>query len=324
MKNNPLVSILIPLYNCEEYIGDTIESCLNQTYENIEIIIVDDGSIDNSVKVVKEYLNKYNNIKLFLQNNSGASRARNLAFTKSKGKYIQYLDADDLMSANKISTQIEIAEKFNFDPNIIFSSKFSYFKDDVDSAKYFRQAIDCSYNSGIEWLIDAWSGGGFGVIMGWLTHRKLIQEAGPWDESLKKDQDGEFFSRVVLKTKKVIMADNTMVYYRRTGYQSISASHTEEAISSTLESLRKYKKNIANINNIKLKEAVAISYAIFIKEYHKTHPHITKKAEMEIEQLGFNINQLPYRGKFGHIVKLVGFYKAVKIQYLLQKARSLF
>ncbi len=321
MKKKPLVSILIPLYNSEKYIAKTIENCLDQRYKNIEIIIVDDGSTDNSAEIADEYAKKYENIKLYRQENSGAPRARNLAFAKSKGEYIQYLDADDLMSENKISSQMERAIENNFDPYILFSSKFSYFKESIDDAEYFFQPIDHSYDSGIEWLIDAWSGGGFGVVMGWLTHRELISKVGIWDESLKKNQDGEFFSRVLLRAKKVIMTDDTMVYYRRTGLYTISASRSEKAIYSALRSLKKYERNIEKFNNRQLKESLAISYANFIREHYKIHPHIAEEAEREIEKLGFDINKLPYRGKFRHLVSRIGFHKAVKIYRVLKRFR---
>ncbi len=316
-----MVSILIPLYNSQEFIAETIESCLNQAYSNIEIIIVDDGSTDSSARIVQEYAHKYKNIKFYCQNNAGAPRARNLAFEKSKGEYIQYLDADDLMSENKISAQIEIAKTYNYAPDIIFSSKFSYFKKSIEDAKYFKQTIDKSYRSGMDWLRDSWSGGGFGVVMGWLTHRKLIQKAGKWDETLKKNQDGEFFSRVLLNAKRVIMTDNTMVYYRRTGSHSISASRSEEAIYSVLQSLKKYEKNIEKFNNKQLNEALAIMYANFVKEHYGIHTHIVKEAEKEIEKLGFDINKLPYRGKFGYLVSGMGFHNAVKIYRVLKRSK---
>ena len=322
MDKEPLVSILIPLYNSQEHISETIESCLNQTYKRIEIIIVDDGSTDSSAKIVQKYANSHNNIRYYRQKNSGAPRARNLAFEKSKGEYIQYLDADDLLSINKISSQIELLKRYNFDPYIVCSSKFSYFKDSLKDAKYFSQPIDRSYDSGIEWLIDAWSGGGFGVIMGWLTHRELIKEVGIWDERLKKNQDGEFFSRVLLSAKRVIMTDDTMVYYRRTGSHSISSSRSRSSIYSTLESLKKYEENIKRVDNIKLKEALALGYANFIREYHETHPDITKEAQEEIIKLGFDVDKLPYRGKFGYIVKLTGFYNAIKMWRVYQHLRS--
>ena len=101
---NPLVSILIPAYNSEKWIRSTIKSALDQTWSNKEIIIVDDGSIDNTYKIAKEYESE--NVKVFTQKNSGACVARNLAFSYSKGDFIQWLDADDILHSDKISIQL--------------------------------------------------------------------------------------------------------------------------------------------------------------------------------------------------------------------------
>ena len=105
----PKVSILIPLYNSEKYIAQTIQSALNQTWENKEIIIVDDGSSDNSFEIARKFESDI--VKVFLQKNSGSCITRNEAFSFSSGEYIQYLDADDLLSPNKIEFQMKLIER---------------------------------------------------------------------------------------------------------------------------------------------------------------------------------------------------------------------
>ena len=91
-----LVSILIPCYNAEKWLGETLDCCLRQTYKNIEVIFVDDGSTDNSLAIAREYEKKDNRIHVFAQPNSGGCRARNVVFEHSTGDYIMYLDATDL------------------------------------------------------------------------------------------------------------------------------------------------------------------------------------------------------------------------------------
>ena len=93
----PLVSIVIPVYNCEEYIGECIDSVVEQTYDNIEIIVVNDGSKDESEKIIKNKKKKYRNILYYKQRNKGVSAARNLGINKAKGEYITFVDADDLV-----------------------------------------------------------------------------------------------------------------------------------------------------------------------------------------------------------------------------------
>ena len=112
--NNTLVSVIIPVYNAAKYIGKTIESALYQTYQNIEIILIDDCSKDNSKKIIGQYLAKYENIIYHLQEkNSGAAVARNTALQIAKGRYVAFLDSDDLWYPQKVATQIDLMKRKN-------------------------------------------------------------------------------------------------------------------------------------------------------------------------------------------------------------------
>src|SRR5438874_6764230 len=115
----PLVSILIPAYNAERWIADTIRSALAQTWPRTEIIIVDDGSKDETLSVARQFEAK--NVSVVAQQNQGAAAARNHAFSLCQGDYIQWLDADDLLAPDKIARQTEVAEACQDDPRL-FSS----------------------------------------------------------------------------------------------------------------------------------------------------------------------------------------------------------
>lgn len=109
-----MVSIITPLYNCQDYISDCIKSVLSQSYENWEMIIVDDKSTDNSLKIAKRFSKKDSRIKILtLKFNEGAGLARNLAIKESKGKYIAFLDSDDIWHKDKLEIQIGIMKKLN-------------------------------------------------------------------------------------------------------------------------------------------------------------------------------------------------------------------
>jgi glycosyltransferase involved in cell wall biosynthesis len=111
---NELVSIIIPTYNTEKFIGDTLQSVQNQTYQNWEMILVDDASTDRTVSVIEEFAKKDSRIKLFkLEKNSGNGFARNIALEKAVGKYIAYLDADDLWFPEKLEKQIQFLKANN-------------------------------------------------------------------------------------------------------------------------------------------------------------------------------------------------------------------
>ncbi|PEC23566.1 glycosyltransferase family 2 protein [Bacillus cereus] len=116
MEQTQLVSVIVPLYNAEKYIEETMESILNQTYKNIEIVIVDDGSKDQSSFIVKNLEKKYpQQIKYILQENQGVSVARNTGIENASGEYISFLDSDDLWHPTKIEKQIESMHKNNMD-----------------------------------------------------------------------------------------------------------------------------------------------------------------------------------------------------------------
>ena len=103
MVNYPLVSIVIPAYNMERFISDAIVSCLNQTYENREIIVIDDGSRDGTKRIVKEFGQA---VFYHYQPNTGVSAARNHGIRCAKGKFISFLDADDIWLPDKLKKQI--------------------------------------------------------------------------------------------------------------------------------------------------------------------------------------------------------------------------
>lgn len=115
MKNTELVSIVTPTYNAENYLKYTIESVLSQTYQNWEMLIVDDCSTDNTVAIIKSYIEKDNRITLIeLDKNSGAAVARNTAIEKASGRYIAFLDSDDRWLPNKLEKQIGFMQNNNY------------------------------------------------------------------------------------------------------------------------------------------------------------------------------------------------------------------
>jgi glycosyltransferase involved in cell wall biosynthesis len=316
MYENSLVSILIPLYNTERYISETIESCLNQTYKNIEIIIVDDGSTDNSLVIAKKYEKNHKNIKVFTQINSGAQKARNLAFEKSIGEYIQYLDADDLLSKDKISSQMSLVEQQG--NKNIYTTKFVRFKDDINKVQYTKKTIDRSFESGIEWLIASWSGAGMGAISIWLTPRDLIEKAGKWNESLSKNQDGEFFCRTLLHSNKVIYSYNGCVYYRETGSDSISQQMTRKAAEATLLSYQLYEEHVKHIDSSKLRKALAYNYLSFINHFYPKFPTLIKEAEDHIKALGYSYASFYLPGKLFYLSKWIGFKNALRLREMIR------
>jgi polysaccharide transporter, PST family len=208
--SKPLVSILIPAFNAQEWISETLQSAISQTWEPKEIIVVDDGSTDQTLAIARQFESNY--LHVVTQNNQGAATARNTAFSLSHGEFIQWLDADDLLAPDKIAIQMEAADQCR-NKKILFSSRFGKFMYRPQRAKFLPTALWCDL-SPIEWLIRKMGQNIYMQTATWLVSRELTEAAGPWDERLLGDDDGEYFCRVLLASDGVRFVPNAKVYYR--------------------------------------------------------------------------------------------------------------
>src|SRR6266496_2716625 len=143
-----LVSILIPAYNAEPWIAETLRSAVGQTWPNKEIIVVDDGSTDQTLSIVRRFASK--TVSVVTQENQGVCAARNKAFQLCQGDYIQWLDADDLLAPDKIAKQMEAAEECQ-SKRTLFSSAWGYFIFRPHKAQFVPTPLWCDLTP-LEWL----------------------------------------------------------------------------------------------------------------------------------------------------------------------------
>src|SRR6201998_514433 len=205
----PLVSILIPAYNAEEWLPYTLRSAVAQTWNRKEIIVVDDGSKDNTAAIARSF--EPQGVKVFTQKNQGAAAARNTAFSLSKGGYIQWLDADDLLDHEKVEKQMQ-ALPASPDPKMLLSGEWGRFMYRPDRTKFEPRALWCDLSK-IDWLIRKLSQNVYMQTAAWLISRELTEAAGPWDLRLLGDDDGEYFCRVLVASHGVRFVRPSLVCY---------------------------------------------------------------------------------------------------------------
>lgn len=310
------VSIIIPCFNAFELIEETLNSAFSQTYSNIETIVIDDGSTDGSY----EYLQSINKPNFILKKNKGkgACAARNYGFQISTGDYIMYLDADDMISEDKIRNQMGILEK-NDDLTLV-SCAWGKLQINYDEAKFIQQKIWSNYKKPINWLLDAWNGGGMMQTACWLSPRKLIEKAGSWNEDLKQNpnDDGEFFCRVILACSKIIFDHRSKVYYRIPQSNNVSQNKSYTAIESLLGSFKSHELEILKVeNSINIKKALGSNYLNFIYQYHDLYPDLAKEAEKSFYNLKVG-KMWPVGGKrFKSLAKMIGFKNAIGLKKLV-------
>jgi glycosyltransferase involved in cell wall biosynthesis len=319
----PKVSIIIPAFNASDFIDEAVYSVLNQTYQNIEIIIIDDNSTDDTFLKAKKLENTFPElIKVYTNKGKGACAARNFAFTKSTGDYIQYLDADDLLHPSKIENQLRLFKQYG--NKIVCSAEWGRFYDSIESVVWSNQLVNKNYDAPINFLVDSWNGKGMMAVHCWLVPRALIKKAGKWNDNLIINQDGEFFSRVLLNAKAIISCKNAKVFYR----SGISSSITEKnkfsyiKAKSLLLSFDLYIENCRDyMDRTEVKKGIAQNYLIFMYQFYPLYPDLLKRAEEQFIELGFR-KMWPVGGRrFNSLSNLIGFKNALRIVYLIKKIK---
>jgi len=207
---NPLVSILIPAYNAEEWIACTIQSAVAQTWHRKEIIVVDDGSTDRTAEVARRFASK--GVSVVCKENGGAAAARNHAFRLSQGDYIQWLDADDLLAPDKIERQLAALGGIE-NRKILLSSPWAFFSYRSHRARFVPTSLWHDLTP-VEWLLRKLSENLHMQTATWLTTRELIEAAGSWDTRLIGDDDGEYYCRVLLASQGTRFVPGAEVFYR--------------------------------------------------------------------------------------------------------------
>lgn len=278
----PLVSILMPCYNVETWLLQSVESALSQTWENIEIIIVNDGSTDGTLELAKS-LNSPK-IKVISQENKGQSAAENRAFLESQGDFIEYLDADDLLSPEKIEKQIQLLDREGSE--FISACEWARFYKSPNEAKFIPESVWADM-SPVDWLIASWNGGGMMHGASWLIPRKVSERAGLWNESLSLINDFDYFSRVLLASKGVKFCWGAKSYYRSGNPNSLSGSKSNASIKSAFQSFEIGTSNLlANENSPRTRKVCANVVQRFIYEFYPDSHDLLIKAEAKVIELG--------------------------------------
>ena len=222
--SHPKVSVLVPCYNAEISIGETLDSVFRQTWPNIEVVVVDDGSQDRSVDVVERFGG--GRVRIIRQANAGASAARNRAYQVSSGAFVQFLDADDLIDPDKIERQIK---RLITHPRCVASAEWGRFHSSRDETRFDPEPIWRDLDP-LDWLVLS-RADGHGMLFPalWLVPRTIADAAGRWDETLSLGDDGEYFTRILLAADSVLFCQGARCHYRSAVPDSLSSRKTPRA-----------------------------------------------------------------------------------------------
>jgi glycosyltransferase involved in cell wall biosynthesis len=316
---NRLVSILIPAYNSQEWISDTIRSAIAQNWPNKEIIIVDDGSKDSTLEIARKFESP--NVRVFTQQNQGAAAARNKAFSLSQGDYIQWLDADDLLGPNKVSSQMAALDQ-GLSKRTLLSSGWAWFMYRSNRAKFVPSALWCDL-SPAEWLLRKMDQNLHMQTATWLVSRELSEAAGQWNTNLLGDDDGEYFCRVLLGSEGTRFVPESRVYYRMAGTTSLSyIGRSDKKLDAQWHSMQLHVGYLRSLEDSPRVRAACVRYlqnwSFF---FYPQRMDLFEKAELMAKDLGGQLHSPQFSWKYSWIDKLFGTNVAKRAQLLLRNAK---
>lgn len=239
----PKVSIIVPVYNCEEYFSECLDSVVNQTYKNIEIIIVNDGSTDQSEKIVNEYKLKDDRIVYYYQSNCGPSEARNKGILNSTGEYITFIDADD--TVNKYYVEFLLNKMISSDSDLVCCG----YKDLSEYGVLNCIDFNFDYSVSLDSFIDMVCKGTGGVLWGKMFKKEIITNNDlKLDKNIFMCEDLVFVLQYASRCQYFSSIKESLYNYNRCNQSSISTNISISYIQNYITVCKKIDETLSSIN----------------------------------------------------------------------------
>ena len=301
----------MPAYNAALYIRESIESVISQTYTDWELIVVDDGSTDDTLKIAHEFAKQDKRIKVYHQDNKGGCVARNLALKKASGEYIQYLDADDMLDEDKIKLQIESLTDDN--SLVLGTCKHLTAQKEIQYSK--MTAISHSYVPAIEAQIAIWENhfNSF-PYSSYLIPRKIVDEAGQWDERLHRSQDSEYMARILSLSKQLFFVPQAVFFYRQVAGSVSRRELNKKQMRSEMIVCNKIADLLLAYNCLsRTVRACEIHYTDVLTAYYPENSFLANEMLQGMKQRGLKLN-FENRGRLFKVINvLFGWRMAVRV-----------
>jgi len=308
----PLVSILIPCYNAEAWLAATLESALAQTWQDKEILVVNDGSSDGSLSVARGFAGR--GVKVIDQPNQGQSAAFNRAIAESRGDYLEFLDADDLLAPDKIERQVAMADG---SVDRMIAGEWTRFTADPAEASFEPGDLWRDNLDPVEWLVTCWRQNLMMHGAAWLIPSALVRRAGGWNPELSLINDFEFFSRLMLATDRVRFCGGARSYYRSNLPNSLSGNTTPRGWLSAFTSLSLGTGRLLSVeDSARTRDASA---AVFRYYYFSAYPDVRAlraRAKVRIVELGHTLGRPEGGPAFKAAAAVLGWRIAKRVQKL--------
>lgn len=305
------ISIIIPVYNVEKYLATCLDSVINQTYKNLEILLIDDGSTDSSGLICEQYSKKDTRIKTIHKKNGGLSDARNVGISYASGDYISFIDSDDFIDINTFTILNQYIKQYNAD--IITFNYYDYYNKDKISPHllfnnlkfYAQQEFHSTFAKDLfnkyEMNVTAWNK---------VYKRKIFNNIKFPYGKLFEDTFSDIY--ILNQCNNILVIPDTLYYYRRRN-DSIIGKHIQE---------KKY--NIINIDSIEAKIMSAVDFYIFANHNKESTEMLFRILKNSLDDILFSANRNQYKNyELALIYLLKNLYKkpqlSLKIKFGILK-----
>lgn len=295
------VSIVVPVYNAEKSIYECIDSILNQSYKNFEVVCIDDGSTDDSAEIIKNFVKKDKRIKYYYQKNAGASSARNKGIEIAKYEYLIFVDIDDYIDKFCLEKNVNIIQK----ESMVCFDNMEIWNNYSEKREVFNHN-----NKNIEKkeMIESVINGNAGLICGKMVDLRLVKKYGiKFQENLKMCEDELFFLEVILKTKYFFYLKESLYYYDRRNENSLSLRYKEDMYEIQDQIFKKIEKLLEG----------------YIKEKEIKKILQVKKEKLMYMAIFNELNGLNYKNILNRIKKIKRLAENINVIYLIIRFKIL-
>lgn len=235
---NDKISVIVPVYNVKNYLRECLDSIINQTYQNIEVIVVDDGSTDGSSDICDEYSNKDKRVKVHHKINGGAASARNLALSSATGDYLAFVDSDDYIDSKMFEIMLEYLHKYSVD--VVQCNHIDVYKNKLVDRIFNNETIEMSGKEYLERILYSWP---FGMACNKLCKRSIFD--GVYYEEGHIIDDEFFTYKGIMNADKILLVPDALYFYRKRRSSVMQSPNTQERIIfDTLDYLQKRRDNV--------------------------------------------------------------------------------
>lgn len=313
-----LVSIIIPVFNASLFIEECLTSVINQTHQNIEIIIVNDGSTDDSFEVISNFIEGDTRFLLINQENKGCSAAKNKGLELVKGDYVQYLDADDILSKDKIEQQVYALEKqlnsIAVCKTAIISCKIDNVFGEINTEMIKKQG------SGLEFLLRLLGSEGVsGMVQpnAYLIPKVIAEKIGSWNEDISPspDEDGEYFGRALIQAEYVIFTEGINYYRKLETNASLSQVYSHQRVFNLIKTVDEKFKHIFEIEKSeRTQKLFQLNVSQVAYQFGLDYPELLGFSKDLLKQNKYKKLKVNYPWRFRLIATLIGFESVIRIK----------